>query len=84
MALTTKTKKNMKNVLMNTIDKMMLMLRSFTDTVFSSMKSLNTLTHSRHRSPINAFSHLFAGLVNYQIRTDKPALEKLLKLNSYT
>jgi len=32
---------------------------------------LNTLIHSRHRSPINAFSHLFAGLINYQIRTDK-------------
>jgi hypothetical protein len=24
---------------------------------------------------------LFAGLVNYQIRTDKPSLDQLLKLN---
>ena len=45
------------------------------------MKSLNTLIHNRHRSPINAFTHLFAGLINYQIPTDKPSLDTLLKLN---
>ncbi len=37
--------------------------------------------HYRHRSPVNAFTHLFAGLVNYQIRTDKPSLDQLLKLH---
>ena len=76
-------KKNMKTVLMDTTDKMMLMHRSFIETIFSSMKSLNTLIHSRHRSPINAFSHLFAGLINYQIRTDKPSLDQMVKLDSY-
>ena len=62
----------MKNILMDTTDKMMLMRRSFIETIFSSTKSLNILIHSRHRYPINAFSHLFAGLINYQIREDKP------------
>ena len=82
VTLITKIKKNMKNILMDMTDKMMLMKRCFIETVFSSIKSLNTLIHSRHRSPINAFSHLFAGLINYQIRTDKPSLDQLVKLDS--
>ena len=72
----------MKNILMDTIDKMMLMRRSFIKTIFSSIKSLNSLIHNRYRSPINAFSHLFAGLINYQIRNDKPSLDQLLKLHA--
>ena len=58
---------------------MMLMKRSFIETIFSSMKLLDTLI--RHRSPVNAFTHLFAGLISYQIRDDKPSLSQLLKLN---
>lgn len=81
ITLITKIKKNMKNILMNTTDKMMLMRRCFIETVFSSIKSLNTLIHSRHRSAINAFAHLFAGLINYQIRDDKPSLDQIIKLN---
>ena len=83
VTLITKIKKNMKNILMDTADKMMLMRRSFIETIFSSVKSLNTLIHSRHRSPINAFSHLFIGLINYQFRTDKTSLDQLGKLDSY-
>ena len=75
VTLITKIEKNMKNILMNTIDKMMLMRRSFIETIFSSMKSFNTLIHSRHRSSINAFSHLFAGLINYQTQTSKSSLD---------
>ena len=81
VTLITKIKKNMKNYLMDSTDKMMLMKRSFVETIFSSIKLLGTLIHHRHRSPINAFTHLFAGLINYQLRTDKPSLDQLLKLN---
>jgi len=81
VTLITKIKKNMKNYLMDLTDKMMLMRRSFVETIFSSIKLLGTLIHHRHRSPINAFTHLFAGLINYQLRTDKPSLDQLLKLN---
>lgn len=81
VTLITKIKKNMKNCLMHIADKLMLMKRSFIETIFSSLKSLNTLIHHRHRSPINAFSHLIAGFINYQLRTDKPSLENILKLN---
>lgn len=83
ITLITKIKKNMKNILMETADKLMLMRRFFVETIFSSMKSLNTLIHHRHRCPINAFCHLLAGLINYQLRPDKPTLHSFLKFSSY-
>jgi hypothetical protein len=79
--LITKIKKGMKNCLMETSDKLMLMRRSFIETIFSSLKSVNILIHTRHRNPLNAFSHLIAGLINYQIRDDKPSLDSLLRLH---
>ena len=81
VTLITKIKKKMKNCLMDMTDKMMLMKRSFIETIFSSIKLLDTLIHHRHRSPVNAFTQLFAGLISYQIREDKPSLHQLLKLN---
>ena len=45
--------------------------------LFSSLKSLNTLVHRRHRSPLNAFTHLLAGFIHYQLREDKPSLHSL-------
>lgn len=80
VTLITKVRKNMKNCLMSLSDKLMLMRRSFVETIFSSMKSLNTLIHHRHRCHVNAFSHLLAGLINYQIRQDKPSLQQILNL----
>ena len=75
----TKIKKNMKNCLMEIADKLMLMRRFFIETIFSSLKSLNILIHHRHRCVINAFSHLLAGFINYQLRDDKPSLHSLVK-----
>jgi hypothetical protein len=77
--LITKVRKNMSNRLMETKDKLMLMKRYFIESIFSSMTSLNTLIHHRHRSPVNAFSHLIAGLINYQLRDDKPTLYCAIK-----
>lgn len=83
ITLITKIRKNMKNCLMEMANKLMLMRRSFVETIFSSIKSLNILIHHRHRCPINAFAHLFAGLINYQIKTDKPSLHSFTNLTSY-
>ncbi|MBL0942222.1 MAG: IS982 family transposase [Alphaproteobacteria bacterium] len=80
VTLITKIRKNMKNCLLEIQDKLMLMRRSFVETIFSSIKCLNTLIHHRHRCPINAFSYLFAGFINYQLRTDKPSLHSLFNL----
>lgn len=74
LTLITKIRKNMKNRLMEIQDKRMLQKRGFIETVIGSIKALNTFVHHRHRSPINAFCHLFAALINYQIRDDKPKL----------
>ena len=82
--LITRIKKNMENYLMKTADKLMLMKRSFIEAIFSSLKALNTLIHHRHRCPLNAFVHLFAGLINYQLRQDKPSLHNLTQINPYT
>ena len=78
----TKIKKNMKNCLLEMEDKLMLMQRSFIETIFSSLKSLNALIHTRHRSVTNAFAHLLAGLVHYQLRSYKPSLNFFLNLPS--
>jgi hypothetical protein len=79
VTMITKIKKNMKNCLMEMADKLMLMRRCFIETIFSSLKSLNTLIHHRHRCVINAFSHLLAGFINYQLRDDKPSLHSLVQ-----
>ncbi len=81
MKLITKIKKNMKNCLMDVTEKMILMRRSFIETIFSSLKPLNTLIHSRHRNSLNAFVHFIAGLINYQPRDDKPSLQNTMLLN---
>ncbi len=80
VTLITKIKKNMKNCLIHVKDKLMLTKRSLVETIFSSMKCLGTLIHTRHRCPVNAFTHLLAGLVSYQFRNDKPAIDKDLFL----
>ena len=74
VTLISKIKKRMKNRFMSLKDKAMLQRRGFIETIFSSLKSLGTFVHHRHRCPINAFSHLLAGLINYQLRADKPTL----------
>ena len=80
VTLINKIKKNMKNILMEMSDKLMLMRRAFVETIFSSMKPLNTLIHHRHRSCFNAFVHFFAGLIHYQMRNDKPSLAQFITL----
>ena len=74
VTLITKIKKRMKNKFMSLKDKAMLQKRGFIETIFSSLKSLGTLIHHRYLCPINAFAHLIAALINYQIRQDKPSL----------
>ena len=78
VTLITKVKKNMKNKLLTIPQKLMLMKRSFIETIFSSIKSLGTLTHHRHRAPVNAFAHLMSGLIHYQLRHDKPSLQSFV------
>ncbi len=79
--LITRVKRNMKNILMPIVDKMLLLKRALIETVIGRIKLLDKLEHSRHRSPINAFSHMIACLINYQLLEQKPSIKSLLQLD---
>jgi len=68
--MVTRVKKNMKNKLMSLIDKMLLLKRALIESV----------EHSRHRSVTNAFVHMVAALISYQLSDNKPSIKSLLQL----
>lgn len=78
--LITGIKRKMKNYLMPFINKIMLLKRVLVESVISRIKLLEKFEHSRHRSPVNAFSHMIACLINYQLLPDKPSIKNLFQL----
>ena len=58
-----KRKKNMKNLLMNQYDKMLLWKRTLVETVNDELKNVCNIEHTRHRSIDNFASNLIAGLI---------------------
>ena len=49
--------------------------RGLVETVIEQLKSICHIEHSRHRSPINFIVHLVAGLADYCLKPNKPALK---------
>lgn len=78
--LITRVKSTMKNILMTVTDKILLLKRTLIETVIGKIKLLGKFEHSRHRSPLNAFSHMIACLINYQLSKNKPSISSLLQL----
>ena len=74
LQLITRLRRNMKNILMSTHDKLCLGKRMVVESIFSSIKSCGTFEHSRHRNVANAFCHIFTALISYQLRELKPTL----------
>lgn len=72
--LITRIKKNMKNRLMPMIDKILLRKRAIIESVMDQLKNISQIEHTRHRSPINAFINIIAGLVAYCHQPKKPSL----------
>ena len=72
--LVTKVRKNMKNKLLPLFDKLLLRKRSIIEAVNDQLKNISQIEHSRHRSPVNFFVNLIAGLVAYTFREKKPSL----------
>lgn len=72
--LVTKIKRNMKNVLMPIVDKLLLRKRALIESVNDQLKNIYQIEHSRHRSPINFFVNLMAGLVAYKFAPRRPSL----------
>ncbi|WP_341747213.1 IS982 family transposase [Candidatus Tisiphia endosymbiont of Dascillus cervinus] len=81
--LITRVKKNMKNILIPIIDKVMLLKRTLIETVIGKLKFLDKLEHSRHRSVTNAFSHMLSCLINYQLLENKPSIKTLLPIELF-
>jgi len=78
--MVTRVKKNMKNKLMSLVDKILLLKRALIESVFAKIKLLGKFEHSRHRSVTNAFVHMVAALISYQLSDNKPSIKSLLQL----
>jgi len=70
----TKIRSNMKNKLMSLQDKFLLLKRGVIESVFDIMSAICDIDHSRHRSRVNAFTHLFSGLVAYTYLDKLPSI----------
>lgn len=74
LLLITKLRKNMKNRLMLMMDKILLRKRAVIESIIDQLKNISQIEHTRHRSPINFFVNVLAGLIAYCRRPKKPSL----------
>ncbi len=72
--LITGIRRNMKNKLLPLLDKIRLRGRGIIETINDQLKNIQQIEHTRHRSPINFGTNLFAGLIAYQLQPKKPSL----------
>jgi len=75
ITLVTKIRKNMKNVLINLSDKLLLRKRALIESINDFLKNTCYIEHTRHRAPINFFVNLIAGLVAYSFLPTSPSLD---------
>ena len=75
LKLVTSLKSSMKGKLLPLKEKILLRKRSIIETVNSVIKKDFQISHTRHRSPINGFIHVFSTLVAYCFRSKKPAIK---------
>jgi len=78
--LITKIKKNMKNILMPLVDKLLLRKRGTVESAIGILKDGFSIEHTRHRSSINFLSHVCSALVAYCFKPHKPSIVQLKKL----
>jgi len=72
--LVTPLRKNMKSQILPIMDHLLLRKRALIESVNDQLKNISQIEHSRHRSAINFFVNLFAGLTAYSLRPKKPSL----------
>ena len=73
--LITSIRNNMKNVLMELKDRILLRKRSVIETINDELKNICQVEHSRHRSFNNFITNLIAGLIAYSFFEKKPAIK---------
>ncbi len=74
--IVTKIRKNMKNILMDISDKMLLKKRGMIESVGAILKSSCNIEHSRYRSPIALLLNVCSGLMAYTFRKNKPSIRE--------
>lgn len=80
--LITHIRNNMKNVLMEMKDKILLRKRSVIETINDELKNICSIEHSRHRSFENFITNLISGLIAYSFFPKKPAIKyEVIKTN---
>jgi len=74
LTLITGIRKDMRNYLMPLLDKLFLRKRFIIETIFGYIKEQFNIRPNKHRSPTNFFVSLFAALLAYQIKPNKPSI----------
>ena len=75
LKLVTGIKANMKNKLLPLREKILLRKRSIIETVNSVIKKDFQISHTRHRSFVNGFIHIFSTLIAYVLKSKKPSIK---------
>jgi hypothetical protein len=75
--LITKLRKNMKNILMDMMDKILLRKRAVIESVNDFLKNICQVEHTRHRSVTNFLVNLLAALAAYSFLPSKPSIRGL-------
>ena len=73
--LVTRLRRNMKPVVLDNFDKLLLRKRSLIETINDQLKNISQLEHSRHRSLTGFMLNLVAALVAYSFQPKKPSIQ---------
>ncbi len=71
----TPIRKNMRNRLMILQNTLLSRKRAIIETINDQLKNRSQIAHSRHRSAVNFFVNLFAGLIAYTWQPKKPSIQ---------
>jgi hypothetical protein len=82
LELITKTKKNMKTKVIDSVKEFFLSKRNMIETIIDQLKNLLNIDHSRHRSPMNFQVNILGGLMAYIFMPRKVGVA-FHKLNEY-
>ena len=79
MQQVTRVDRNMKPVVLDDFDNVLLRKRSLIETLNDPLKNIAQLEHSRHRSITAFMLKLVAAWVAYSFQPKKPSLQRLLE-----
>lgn len=81
LAIFTRVRKGMKSLPISFADKALLNARNMAETIIGHIKEFSSLNLPKHRSVTNAFIHLLAAIVAYQINPIKPRKSALIPID---